>query len=522
MKWQKRRSLVQTTAALALHAAESIHSACASECKSLDPQGARTQPPDSPRLRTRDSEGRLLVEASVVDQMAATIGSQPAETGGFLGITNGIIDHFRFDATAVNTGATYEPDIAAANDDRRLLAANGSAFAGFAHSHPGSFGGPSIPDRIYAQRLWAKVKCDEVVLPIVVPARERRPMRINFFVARPGLGGVADIHLTLVDVVRPSSLEQFDRVRGAYDPEWLRRCRLIAIGVGGSRQAIEDLVRAGLGQVVLIDPDTVEAQNLATQGVFTWELGRPKVLACADALRRINPAVTVVAIQKRVQDIPREQIGRLLTDPWPEAGRPSRVLVGAWTDSVPADAFAHRAALTWKVPFVQAALHRGGASGEVMLVYPGLTRGCVRCATAKRYEHYLRGGNNDAVSSGVPNWATSRLNALKVCITLAALHAVSADEGRHASPERLVQTALLKAMAARPLALLRLNPEASRISGVAVHERLLVGCPEPEAFLFDETVWRAVEPKEKCPDCGGTGDLMSDPIFADLDAIPVP
>jgi proteasome lid subunit RPN8/RPN11 len=464
----------------------------------------------------------LRITTSVLDQITATIGFQAAETGGFLGLTDGQIDHFRFDATALNSGATYEPDIAAANDERRFLAANGSTFAGFVHSHPGSLGRPSFLDRVYAQQLLAKVKCDELVLPIVLPARDGWPARINFFVARPGLGGVADIEAVRVKVVWPSPLDQFGRVRGAYDAEWLRHSRVIAVGAGGARDALENLVRVGLGQVVLIDPDVVEVENLATQGVFSSELGRPKVLACADALRRINPAVTVIPIQKRVQDLPRDQLARLITEPFPHAGAPVRVLIGGWTDSIPADAYAHRAALDLKVPFVQAALHRGGASGEIILVYPGLTQGCVRCGTAKRYEHYLGGGENDATSTGAPYWTTPRLNALKVCVTLAALHAVvPGEKEQHVSEERVAQTALLKPMAERQLAMLRLNPNASQISGVTAHERLLAGCDDPGAFFFDETVWRTIEPREGCPDCGGTGDLLSTPPFTDLDAIPV-
>ena len=294
------------------------------------------------------------------------------------------------------------------------------------------------------------------------------------------------------------------------------------MGVGGARVALEDLVRQGLGQVVLIDPDIVAARNLATQGVYTREVGRPKVLACADSLLQINPAVTVVPIEKRVQDIPRAQLHRLLTAPWPQAGPPARVLVGGWSDSAQANAYAHRAALSARVPYVQACLHRGGASGEVILVFPGRTRGCVRCATAARYDHYLNGGTNDAVSAGVPHWTTSRLNALKNCVTLAALHAVAPNEDVDPSPERLAQTALLERMTARPLALLRLSPDAPRVSGLEVHERVLAGCNDPESFLFDETIWRVIEPRKGCPDCGGTGDLLNGPVFSDLDALPVP
>ena len=127
---------------------------------------------------------------------------------------------------------------------------------------------------------------------------------------------------------------------------------------------------------------------------------------------------------------------------------------------------------------------------------------------------------NDATSAGVPLWATPRLNALKVCVVAAALHAVDGSPFG-ASAERRKQTALLDRIAARPFALLRLAPDAGDVSGLRVHEHVLAGCARPDRMIFDETIWREVEPHTGCPDCGGSGDLHHvQGSIVEFDALP--
>ncbi|MCX7750335.1 MAG: ThiF family adenylyltransferase [Candidatus Bipolaricaulota bacterium] len=64
-----------------------------------------------------------------------------------------------------------------------------------------------------------------------------------------------------------------------------------ALGTHGA----ELLLRAGLARLVLVDRDLVEETNLHRVALFTpGDLGRPKALAAADALRRIAPAAEVV------------------------------------------------------------------------------------------------------------------------------------------------------------------------------------------------------------------------------------
>lgn len=75
------------------------------------------------------------------------------------------------------------------------------------------------------------------------------------------------------------------------------RARLAAshvaiVGCGGLGSNVAHmLVRAGVGELTLIDFDVVEAGNLNRQLFFCDQLGMPKTRALADTLRRIRPDV---------------------------------------------------------------------------------------------------------------------------------------------------------------------------------------------------------------------------------------
>lgn len=67
----------------------------------------------------------------------------------------------------------------------------------------------------------------------------------------------------------------------------------------GSNVAVA-LARAGLGRLVLVDADSVEISNLNRQHFFKDDLGRAKVLALADTLRKINPGIQLETKQVRI------------------------------------------------------------------------------------------------------------------------------------------------------------------------------------------------------------------------------
>jgi len=72
-------------------------------------------------------------------------------------------------------------------------------------------------------------------------------------------------------------------------------------GVGGlgSNAAIA-LARAGIGQLVIVDFDKVEEGNIDRQYYFLDQVGKAKVDALKDNIKRINPAVNVVVLNLKL------------------------------------------------------------------------------------------------------------------------------------------------------------------------------------------------------------------------------
>lgn len=80
----------------------------------------------------------------------------------------------------------------------------------------------------------------------------------------------------------------------------LARSRVALFGVGGvGSYAAEALARAGIGELILIDSDTVSRSNINRQlCALESTVGRPKVEVIAERLRDINPNVKVVCRQE--------------------------------------------------------------------------------------------------------------------------------------------------------------------------------------------------------------------------------
>ncbi len=74
-------------------------------------------------------------------------------------------------------------------------------------------------------------------------------------------------------------------------------------GVGGIGSNIAvNLVRSGISCLKVVDMDCVEESNLNRQFYFADQIGRRKVDALADNLRRINPALVVETIHTEITE----------------------------------------------------------------------------------------------------------------------------------------------------------------------------------------------------------------------------
>ncbi|WP_010551184.1 ThiF family adenylyltransferase [Brachybacterium paraconglomeratum] len=78
----------------------------------------------------------------------------------------------------------------------------------------------------------------------------------------------------------------------------LAGARVAVIGAGGlGAPALTYLAAAGIGEITLFDPDTVDATNLHRQVLFTEaDLGRSKAVAAAEHLHAQSPQVSVRAV----------------------------------------------------------------------------------------------------------------------------------------------------------------------------------------------------------------------------------
>lgn len=93
--------------------------------------------------------------------------------------------------------------------------------------------------------------------------------------------------------------------------ERLRNAHVLVLGVGGvGAYAAEQLARAGIGRLTLIDGDCVEPSNCNRQlPALSSTLGQPKALVMAERLRQVNPGLDV---QSRIEFIRESDVPELL------------------------------------------------------------------------------------------------------------------------------------------------------------------------------------------------------------------
>lgn len=485
----------------------------------------------------------MTMTREVYDTIKNTIGQHHAETGAVLGGSRktGVITHIHLDLSATVSGATYSPDV---NEMNRLLKEEWRDidFMGFVHSHPGGYPQFSGGDHIYADRILAAVpRLDRMAMPIVQTVPDTGQFKIAGFMAVRSDQPVRTswqnqpttrTHVTPAQIIvldanamyqKAASHPFLERVGNSYDPAAMASTRVVAIGTGGSAGFLETTARCGVGQFVLIDPDTIEARNIGTQTVDPLDIGRPKVKALAERLARLNPNCHVWTIKAKETVVDDTGFHRLLREPLPggSAVIPAVTLLCAFTDNFEAQDRIQRLGLHFGLPTLAASVYAEGRGVEIGFTAPGLTPACLRCAQSSRYRAYLKEGYGNVVTSdGTPFLATDRLNALKQVATLGLLHALNPTaDPTHPATKRW--TRVMEAIADRNLALARLDPDNPLPSFAPLAQVTDGRC------VIDETVWTRPTPDGPanlagvCPDCGGTGDLR-DAIgtFADTRIMP--
>ena len=94
--------------------------------------------------------------------------------------------------------------------------------------------------------------------------------------------------------------ERYSRQKDIVPAQRIADCKATVIGVGAiGRQVALQLTAMGIPWLQLIDSDSVETSNLASQGYLQNDLGRPKVQATADMCQNINHHLEVDEVNDR-------------------------------------------------------------------------------------------------------------------------------------------------------------------------------------------------------------------------------
>ncbi len=150
----------------------------------------------------------------------------------------------------------------------------------------------------------------------------------------------------------------------------LRSSTALIVGVGGLGSPVAYyLVAAGVGRVHLVDPGYLEVSNLNRQILYTTQdIGRPKVVAAAEKLSKLNPEVEIIPHAIGAESLEFEDLVK-------EAD-----VVVDCLDNWPARELLNRLVVKHRKPLVHAGVARW--YGQATTVIPGKTP-CLACIYPK-------------------------------------------------------------------------------------------------------------------------------------------
>ena len=147
----------------------------------------------------------------------------------------------------------------------------------------------------------------------------------------------------------------------------LLESKVLLLGAGGlGSPAALYLAAAGVGTLGIVDPDTVDASNLQRQILHsTAMLGEPKVLSAKKALEALNPDVTIVPYEERLDT---DNVDRILSAGW------DVIVDGA--DNFPTRYLVNDASVWHGIPVVHGSIFRFHGQVTVFKPHDGP---CYRC-----------------------------------------------------------------------------------------------------------------------------------------------
>lgn len=173
-------------------------------------------------------------------------------------------------------------------------------------------------------------------------------------------------------------------------------CSTVAVcGVGGlGGTIIELLARQGIGHLVIIDNDKFAENNLNRQIMATeGDLKKSKVKVAATRIKKINSAVTVTAVNKKIDS---KNVKNLIKD--------AAVVIDGLDNLMTRQTVAD-ACNKLKIPFVHGAI--AGFNGQLMTIFPGdkgLSAICGPCTDENACGIEAHTGNPAATPAVIAAW----------------------------------------------------------------------------------------------------------------------
>ncbi len=460
------------------------------------------------KKRNVNTNESWIITAEVYEEIRRTIGCRKPEQGGILGSSDGKhIDHYYFDKTADRSSASYTMDTKALNKVIHEWNDNNIQLVGIIHSHPQGINKPSYGDMETAKHIIETIDVQGKFFTPIVQVSPKLNGEIKIYpytfeqtvemkpqamrIEEPSPDRINNIRLKELDKKAPN---RFKRIESVFPDNLMSKKKIICIGCGGSRAFLETLARCGVGNFVLFDGDVVEDTNIATQGTYISEIGEFKTEVIKKRILDINPLANVKCINRYLDNEITDGEFALMSEI--NNILPEDTLICGCTDNFYAQDRCAQLSLKFGVPYLAAQIFENGKGHEVIFSYPGVTKSCPRCMLESRYKKVLSSSESGTGSSaGAAVCVTDYLNAIKSYV---AINILCYNEVK--TPYYHV----LDAYADRNYLMTKCSDELKAPAFEPVKD--LENKEKDLSFPF---VTVAIEqiPENKCPLCGGSGNI---------------
>jgi len=274
------------------------------------------------------------------------------------------------------------------------------------------------------------------------------------------------------------------RIASSVDIAKLANKTVTLVGAGASANLACNFARTGIQSMQLVDFDVVSDTNISRQEHHPDQIGRLKVEALADAIRRINPASRVQAINRDFLTLTDREAIQLF--------RQTDLFILA-ADKFAVAARGNELALLMNKRAVWIGLYEDGLAGEIAFWHQHLDS-CLRCLLSNRYEAHARAKDSrqrlDPISDGCTIFDISLIDAIAGQIAIGLL--------TQGSPNRYGR--IIDGLGDRNFIQIQNDSQFSWNGRPLFRDQLQVP-PENDRFYSWNTIARRDTSPQPCPDC---------------------